>query len=117
MTAYFDIMRHKWNLSKKVGYEIPMDEAVLDWAMQQAEIGKLGTVDPAELATWWRERESVAQVLEPQLIESEALEPLLSSGERPLVKLPQPELDQKLTGILEQNHASHEHQFPHEAES
>ncbi|HET9922351.1 MAG TPA: DUF4032 domain-containing protein [Ktedonobacteraceae bacterium] len=103
MPAYFSIMRHKWNLSKKAGYEVPMDEAVLDWAMHQAEIGRLGTVDPAELARWWRDRESVAQALEPPLIESESLEPLLSSGERPLVKLPQPELDQKLTGILERH--------------
>jgi hypothetical protein len=117
MPAYFDIMRHKWNLSKKAGYEIPMDEAVLDWAMQQAEIGKLGTVDPAEIARWWREREPVAQVLEPPLIESETLEPLLSTGERPLIKLPQPELDQKLTGILEQYQPSNEHQTPDEKES
>ena len=117
MPAYFNIMKHKWNLSKKAGYEIPMDEAVLDWAMQQAEIGKLGTVDPAAIATWWRERKPVAQVLEPPLIESETLEPLLSTGERPLVKLPQPELDQKLTGILEQHQPSSEHQTHDEKES
>ncbi len=106
LPAYFAIMRHKWNMSKKAGNEIPMDEAVLDWAMHQVEIGKLGTVDPAELARWWREREPVAEVLEPPLIESEELEPLLKTGERPLVRLPAPELDQKLTGILEQQHTA-----------
>jgi Domain of unknown function (DUF4032) len=108
LPAYFGIMRHKWDMSKKAGYEVPTDEAVLDWAMHQAQIGKLGTVDPAELARWWREREPVAEVLEPSPIESEELEPLLKTGERPLVKLPAPELDQKLTGILEQQHPKKE---------
>lgn len=102
LPAYFAIMRHKWNMSKKAGHEVPTEEAVLDWAIQQAKIGKLGTVDPAELARWWRERKPVAQALEPPMIEGEELAPLLKTGERPLVRLPAPELDQKLTGILEQ---------------
>jgi hypothetical protein len=34
--------------------------------------------------------------------ESEKLEPLLSETEQPLVHLPQAQLDEKLTGILEQ---------------
>jgi len=103
LQAYFAIMQHKWRLSQIEGREVPMDEAVLDWAMQEAKTGKLGAVDPATLATWWREREPVAQALEPPLIASEKLEPLLSSKEeKELVRLPEPELEQKLTGILEQ---------------
>ena len=70
--------------------------------MQHVGTEKLGDVDPATLATWWREREPVAQVLEPPLIEGQKLEPLLSKEEQPLVHLPAPELDQKLTQILEQ---------------
>ena len=102
MEAYFSIMRHKWKLSEKAGYEIPLDEAVLSWAMQQAERGKLGTVDPATIASWWREREPVTQVLEPAPIESGKLEPLLTQEEQPLVHLPEPSLEQKLTGLLEE---------------
>jgi hypothetical protein len=101
MRAYFSIMQYKWKLSRKAGYEVPMDEAVLAWAMDQAETGKLGTVDPATLATWWREREPVTQVLEPPRIKSDQLEPLLSKEEQPLVHLPPPALEQELTGILE----------------
>ena len=109
MQAYFSIMQHKWKLSQKAGYEIPLDEAVVDWAMQKAETEKLGAVDPASIATWWRELKPVTEVLEPPLIESEKLEPLLSEAEQPLVRLPQPELDTELTGILEQqNHDGQE---------
>jgi hypothetical protein len=103
MQAYFAVMLHKWRLSEKAGYEVPIDEAILAWAMQQAETGKLGQIDPALLAKWWRELEPAAQVLEPPLIESEELEPLLSTNERPLVRLQQPELEQKLPEILEQD--------------
>lgn len=102
MQAYFSIMRHKWKLSKKAGYEVPLDESVLDWSMQQAETGSLGPVDPASMVKWWRELEPAAEVLAPPMIESEELEPLLSSGERPLVRLQQPELEQKLPEILDQ---------------
>jgi hypothetical protein len=70
--------------------------------MQQIDSGKLGEIDPATIATWWHDRKPVAQALEPQLIESEKLEPLLSKEEQPLVRLPQPELDQKLATILDQ---------------
>src|SRR6266566_3968441 len=102
MQAYFAIMELKWKMSLKAGYEIPIEEAALDWAMQQAETGKLGAVDPAAIATWWRERQPVAEALEPSLIESKKLEPLLSNEEQPLVHLPLPELDQELTKRLEQ---------------
>ncbi len=102
MQAYFAIMERKWKMSLKAGYEIPIEEATLAWAMQQIDSGKLGEIDPATIATWWHDREPVAQVLEPPLIESEKLEPLLSKEEQPLVHLPQPELDQKLATILEQ---------------
>jgi hypothetical protein len=103
LKAYFSIMDHKWKLSKKAGYEIPLDEAVVDWAMEQAAgAGKLGTVDPAMLATWWRERKPVANVLEPPLIEGEKLKPLLSEQERPLVHLSPPLLEDHVNGILRQ---------------
>ena len=105
MQAYFSILQHKWKLSQKAGYEVPLDEAIVDWAMQKAKTEKLGAVDPASIARWWGELKPVTEVLEPPLIESEKLEPLLSEPEQPLVRLPQPELDTKLTGILEQeNH-------------
>jgi hypothetical protein len=102
LKAYFSIMDHKWKLSEKAGYEIPLDEAVVDWALEQAQrAGKLGAVDPATLATWWRERKPASKVLEPPLIESGKLQPLLSEEEQPLVHLPQPELEDKLNGILQ----------------
>jgi hypothetical protein len=100
MQAYFAVMLHKWRLSEKAGYEVPLDEAILDWSMQQAEPGALGEIDPALLAKWWRELEPAAAVLEPPLLEGEALEPLLSTAERPLVHLQPPELEQKLPEIL-----------------
>jgi hypothetical protein len=102
MEAYFSIMRHKWKLSEKAGYEIPLDEAVVSWAMQQAERGKLGSVDPATVARWWREREPAAEVLELPPIESGKLEPLLTQEEQPLVHLSEPSLEQKLTGLLKE---------------
>ncbi len=102
MRAYFSIMQHKWKLSRKAGYEIPLDEAAVDWAMQEAEREKLGAVDPASIATWWRERKPVTEVLEPPRIESGKLEPLLSKAEQPLVHLPASELEEELTGLLEQ---------------
>jgi len=101
MQAYFAVMQHKWDMSKKVGYEIPLEEAILDWSMQRADTGKLGSVDPASVATWWRERQPVANALEPPLLGSEELEPLVSTGEKPLVRLQQAELEQKLPEILE----------------
>jgi len=101
MQAYFSIMEHKWKLSRKAGYEIPLDEAAVDWAMQEAEKEKFGAVDPASIATWWRERKPPTGVLERQLIESEVLKPLLSEAEQPLVYLPQGQLDEELTDILE----------------
>jgi len=101
MQAYFSIMEHKWKLSRKAGYEIPLDEAAVDWAMQEAEKEKFGAVDPASIATWWRERKPPTEVLEPPLIESEKLKPLLSEAEQPLVYLPQGQLDEELTDILE----------------
>ncbi len=103
MQAYFAIMQHKWNMSIKAGSEVPLDEAILDWGMQQAQTGKLGSVDPASIATWWHQRESVANVLEPNLIESEELDPLLSTAEKPLVHLQPIELEQRLPKILERS--------------
>ena len=96
LEAYFAVMLHKWRLSKHAGYEIPLEEAVTDWAMSRAEKGTLGTFDPARIATWWRERKSVAQALEPPLIESEKLEPLFSQEEQGLAHLPVAQLDETL---------------------
>jgi hypothetical protein len=100
MQAYFDIMDHKWDMSIKAGYEIPLEEAILDWSMQKAETGNLGEIDPARVAAWWHERQPAAQALEPPLIESEELEPLLSTSEKPLVRLDQPALAEKLPELL-----------------
>src|SRR5579859_273006 len=102
MQAYFSLLEYRWKLSLKVGYEVPMEDAALQWAMQQVETEKLGAVDPATLARWWHDREAVAQILETPLIDGEKLEPLLSKEEQPLVHLSASELDQKLTEILEQ---------------
>lgn len=101
LQAYFGIMLHKWRLSEKAGYEIPLEDAILDWSMHNAQTSELGDVDPALMAKWWREVEPAAEVLEPPLIESEELEPLLSTDERPLVRLKPPELEQKLPEILD----------------
>ena len=101
LQAYFEIMAIKWKLSRRAGYEVSLEEATLAWALKQASIGKLGAVDPASIGTWWRERQPVTDVLEPPPIEPETLEPLLSPEEKPLVRLPTPELDQKLTQILD----------------
>ena len=101
MEAYFAILDMKWKMSLKAGYEIPIEEAALAWEMQQVETGELGKVDPAEMATWWREREPVAEALEPPRIASGALEPLLSKEEQPLVHLEPTELDQEITKILD----------------
>ena len=102
MQAYFAVMQHKWDMSRRAKHEVPLEEALLDWLMKHAKTGTLGIVDPASVATWWSERKPVATALEPAPIESEELEPLLSSSERPLVRLTQPDLEQKIPQILEQ---------------
>jgi len=103
LEAYFAIMRHKWKLSEQAGSEVPLDEAVLDWAMRQAEKGTLGTFDPADIASWWRDRKSAAQALEPPMIEKEMLTPLLSEEEKPLIHLSTPSLEEALQERLDQN--------------
>ena len=102
MQAYFAVMQHKWNMSKQAGCEVPIEEAIVDWSMQQAETGTLGAVDPALMAKWLHELEPTNEVLEPPMIESGALESLVSPSEKPLVHLPQPELEQRLPEILKQ---------------
>ena len=52
---------------------------------------------------------AVANALEPPLLESEELEPLVSTGEKPLVRLQQPELEQKLPDILEKSKQGENH--------
>ncbi len=100
LQAYFSLMQYKWDLSVEAGHEIPLDEAIVDWAMTHADTGSLGTIDPATIATWWHERQPVAQVLEPPMIEGTQLEPLLSEKEQPLVHLPTPVLEQELDTLL-----------------
>lgn len=101
MLAYFAIMEHKWNLSVEARREIPLEEAILDYFMHRADTGDLGPVDPAHIATWWRDHTPVASALELPMIESEELDPLLATAERPLVHLPLSELEHKLPEILE----------------
>ena len=96
LDAYFAIMRHKWKLSAAAGFEIPLDEAMMSWAVHQAEIGDIGAVDPAELASYWRDRKPVAEALSPPPIQHEKLEPLLSEGEQPLVQMPESRLAEQL---------------------
>lgn len=100
LQAYFSLMQYKWNLSVEAGHEIPVDEAIVDWAMTHASTSSLGTIDPATISTWWRERQPVTQVLEPPMIEGTQLEPLLSKKEQPLVHLPTPVLEQELDTML-----------------
>lgn len=85
LKAYFQVMLHKWQMSERAGYEIPLDEAIVDWSMTRAKTGKLGEIDQALRVKWERELEPEAQILEPALIEEEALDPLVSTAERPLV--------------------------------
>lgn len=99
--AYFAIMRHRWELSEDAGYEIPLDEAIMSWAMHQAETGQIGPVDPAMLASYWRERQPVAEALAPLPIEDEKLERLLSEEEQPLVHMPELRLAKELQQRLE----------------
>src|SRR5579863_6879006 len=101
LDAYFAIMRHKWELSAAAGYEIPLDEAVMSWGMHKAEISGFGTFDPAPLAAYWRDRQSVAQALSPQPIEHEKLESLLSEEEKPLVNLSESQLTEEVNRRLE----------------
>ncbi|HET8845637.1 MAG TPA: DUF4032 domain-containing protein [Ktedonobacteraceae bacterium] len=100
MQAYFEVMLLKWKMSEKIGYEVPLDEAIVEWSMNQAKTGKLGSVDPALLAQIEDELEPTAQILDPTMIESEKLDPLLSTDERPLVHLSQSELETKLPEIV-----------------
>ena len=99
--AYFAIMRHKWELSEDAGYEIPLDEAMMSWAIHKADTGQIGPVDPAMLASYWRERQPVAEALAPLPIEDEKLEQLLSEEEQPLVHLPESQLAKELQHRLE----------------
>ncbi|MDQ2713774.1 MAG: DUF4032 domain-containing protein [Chloroflexota bacterium] len=87
LRAYFAVMLHKWNMSEKAGQEIPLDEAIVDWSMQRANTGQLGAVDPSLLVQDKSEFEPALHALEPPLVEQEKLDPLLSTGERPLIHL------------------------------
>ncbi|HEX7735920.1 MAG TPA: DUF4032 domain-containing protein [Ktedonobacteraceae bacterium] len=103
LKAYFEVMLHKWNMSKKAGYEIPLDEAIVDWSMTRANTGKLGEIDQALRVKWEHELEPEAQILEPELIEHEVLDPLISTAERPLVHRQPTALDEELAEIRELN--------------
>ena len=96
LKAYFQVMLHKWQMSENAGYEIPLDEALVDWSMTRATTGELGKIDPALLVKWGREFEPEAQILEPDLIDQDLLDPLLSTAERPLVHLQPTALGEQL---------------------
>ncbi|HXR65260.1 MAG TPA: DUF4032 domain-containing protein [Ktedonobacteraceae bacterium] len=97
LKAYFQVMVHKWIMSENAGYEIPLDEAIVDWSMTKADTGKLGKIDQAQRVKWEHELEPEAQILEPSLIEQDVLDPLLSSAERPLVRRQPTALDEPLS--------------------
>ncbi|HEY3993610.1 MAG TPA: DUF4032 domain-containing protein [Ktedonobacteraceae bacterium] len=96
LKAYFQVMLHKWQMSEKAGYEIPLDEALVDWSMTTASTGELGKIDPALRVKWGRELEPEAQILELPLIEHEVLDPLVTTEERPLVHRQPSTLDEPL---------------------
>lgn len=102
LKAYFQVMLHKWQMSEHAGYEIPLDEAIVDWSMTRASTGSLGEIDPALVVKWEREIAPEAQILEPPLLEEETLDPLLSTNERPLVRLQLAALDTQLSELAEQ---------------
>ncbi len=104
MKAYFHVMLHKWKMSEKAGYEIPLEEAMVDWSMHTAKTGRLGTVDPALQAKQDHASEMTTEVLAPALIEDDTLDPLLSTAERPLVHLSHSEMETKLPAILDGTH-------------
>ncbi|GCF10861.1 hypothetical protein KDI_44250 [Dictyobacter arantiisoli] len=102
MQAYFAIMQHKWDMSMKAGYEIPLDEAVQDWEQHTKQNRQRNPIDPALYTAWWRkrQRQPVEDTVKPPMIEGEELDPFLSTTERPLVHLDLPQLEQKLPQIL-----------------
>ncbi|HTI15894.1 MAG TPA: DUF4032 domain-containing protein [Dictyobacter sp.] len=101
MRAYFAIMQHKWDMSVKAGYEIPLDDAIHDWS-KNATRG--GAINPArKFMALWRQRKPETASLEQTLLESEEFDPLLSTAERPLVRLAPPELEQQLPRFLDES--------------
>lgn len=103
MRAYFEIMQHKWDMSMKAGYEIPLDKAIADWAQWRARLFRLNPVDPATLMNWWRHNPTTTNTpgkSEFPPIASDELDPLLTTAERPLIHLPPREIEQKLPEIL-----------------
>jgi hypothetical protein len=97
LKAYFQVMLHKWKMSENAGYEIPLNEAIVDWSMTTADTGELGEIDPALRVKWEHELEPEAQILAPTMIEQEVLDPLLSTAERPLIQRQPTTLDEQLS--------------------
>jgi len=73
----------------------------MSWAMREAETGGIGPVDPAALASYWRERQSVAEALAPLPIEREKLKPLLSKEEQLLIHLNETQLAKEVQQRIE----------------
>jgi Domain of unknown function (DUF4032) len=101
MQAYFEIMDHKWTMSMKAGHEIPIEEAITDLSQQSVSTKKKRWLDLAKLSTSsWQQQTLHFADEQPSLIESEELDPLLSTAERPLIRLKLEDLQRKLPEIL-----------------
>lgn len=105
LRAYFAVMLHKWNLSVRAGREIPLEEALLDWAMRQARRGTLGPVDPAALTTLQEAGEPAIEALEPPIIRTEQMAALVAEDEKPLVKGSEAPLPEDPGKLVEQKRA------------
>jgi Lipopolysaccharide kinase (Kdo/WaaP) family. len=104
MRSYFEIMQRKWDMSTKAGYEIPLTEAIDDWAHHHTH-RRLKLLDRMNFtgAPGQQHRTVADEAEQPpaeQSIESAELEPLLSTEERPLIHLDQQQLAEKLPEIL-----------------
>jgi serine/threonine protein kinase len=108
LKAYFQVMLHKWNMSKRAGYEIPLDEAIVDWSMTRASTGSLGEIDPALRVKWERDLEPEGQILAPSLLEHELLDPLVTTAERPLVHRQPTALDEPLPAVQPPGSGKHD---------
>lgn len=100
MQAYFEIMQHKWDMSMKYGHEIPIEEAIEDLSAKQASTRRKRWLDQVDEHALHHQNHTESLEHHPSLIDSEELDPLLSTAERPLVHLPPADLERKMPEIL-----------------